>query len=120
MHSSQRLLLQVDAFLHILDVACGPEVEQHFYDSKFERLQVYCAAASYHLSKAQMSEERAVRNEALAKATSHLNKAMTIDVNEQLPLLGLGQVAKAKVSPHLQPIKSVQLIIVASLPEDAQ
>ena len=88
----------MEAFLHILDEACGPEVEQHFFEFKFERLQVYCAAASYHLNKAQMSKDRAARNESLAKATSHLNKAMTIDVNEQLPVLGLGQVAKAKVA----------------------
>lgn len=90
--------LQVRAFLHILEVACGPEVEEIFPDKKFERLQMFCAVASYHLSKARMATDWGVRNESLTVATERLNKAMTIDVNEQLPVLGLGQVAQAKAS----------------------
>lgn len=78
-------------------MACGPEVEEHFSDSKFERLQIHCAVASYHLSKAQMAKDRAQKNDSLTVATNHLNKAITIDVNEQLPIMGLGQVARAKV-----------------------
>lgn len=96
---------QVDAFLHILDVATGPEVEQYFAESKFERLQIHCALAAYHLSRGQAERARGPKAEALAKATAALNKAMTIDVNEQLPVLGLGQVALAKVgnAPIFQP-----------------
>ena len=91
------VILQVDAFLHILDVACGPEVEEYFYDFRFQRLQIYCAVASYHLSKASMAKDRTEKTELLNKAVGHLNKAVTIDVDEQLPVLGLGQVAQAKV-----------------------
>ena len=87
----------MDDFLHILDVACGEEVEKYFHDSKFERLHIHCAVASYHLSKAHMAKASTEKNEQLNKATSHLNKAVTIDIDDQLPVLGLGQVAQAKV-----------------------
>lgn len=89
--------MQVDAFLHILSVATGPEVEQYFSEARFERLQFHCAMAAYQLSNAQAEKDRAAKNELLAQATASLNKAISIDVSEQLPVLGLGQVALAKV-----------------------
>ena len=90
---------QVDAFLHILKEGTGPEVEEHFVEAKFERLQMHCALASFYLNKAATMKDRTAKNNALTQATSHLNKGLGIDVNEQLPVLGLGQVALVKVKP---------------------
>ena len=96
-HFNAFLKFQVDSFLHILTEACGPEVEDYFSDSKFERLQIHCALASYYLSRASMAKETSEKTELLKKATSHLNTAVPIDIDEQLPVLGLGQIAQAKV-----------------------
>lgn len=112
------LQLQVDSFLHIVKVACGPEVEQYFAESKFERLQIHCAAAAYQMSLAKAAKERESKQKALTQATVHLNKAITIDYNEQLPILGLGQVALIKVSfllnislQHMNPISADPICI---------
>ena len=89
---------QVDSFLHIIEVAGGAEVEEYFPNSRFERLQIHCAAAGYHLNVARAAKDLSAKTAALNRATGHLNKAITIDYNEQLPILGLGQVALAKVA----------------------
>lgn len=111
---SRSLFFQVKEFLHILGVACGEQAQDYFKDSKFERLQIHCALASYQLSKAYMAKESAERAELLNEATGHLNKAVTIDINEQLPVLGLGQVAQAKVGEqHLSKARTPNQINAA-------
>lgn len=96
-------------------MATGPEVEQYFAESHFERLQIHCATAAYQISRAQAEKDRPARNEALAQATAALNKAISIDVNEQLPVLGLGQVALLKVvSLCLMPFSSFYTAFVGS------
>ena len=94
--------LQVESFLYIIDVAGGPEVERYFPDSRFERLQIHCAAAGYHLNLARGAKDTSAKTASLNQATTHLNKAITIDYNEQLPMLGLGQVALEKVFSFIQ------------------
>ena len=91
------MYFQAAGFLRILDEACGDEARKHIYVSKFERLHVHCAIASYHLSMACMAEAAPEKTDQLSKATSHLKEAVTIDIDDQLPVLGLGQVAQAKV-----------------------
>eukprot|EP00884_Botryococcus_braunii_P015610 jgi/Botrbrau1/2732/Bobra.0164s0012.1 len=84
-------------YLYILQEGTQPEVEHYFGKSaEFERIQIFCALASYHTRKGRIEKDRAKKTEEFQLATTFLNTARGINVGEQLPHIGLGQLALAK------------------------
>ena len=89
---------QVEQYLKILREGTSSEVEEYFGDAaRAERLQIFCALAAYHTAAGRAEQDRVTRNEHFARAAQLLGKARQIDYNEQLPALGQGQLALARV-----------------------
>jgi hypothetical protein len=90
----------VEQFLHILHEGTSDEVVEYFGDrAKYERIQIFCALASYYTSLGREERDRNKKSEAFNKAASHLQQAQRISLYEQLPKLGAGQLALAQVRP---------------------
>lgn len=85
-------------YLYILEEGITDEVGQYFQQAKFERLQIFCALAAYHTAEGRNQRDRNARTEQFARAAQLLGSARQIDYEDQLPLLGLGQLELARVS----------------------
>eukprot|EP00873_Tetraselmis_striata_P036611 jgi/Tetstr1/456875/TSEL_043547.t1 len=87
----------VKQFLHILTEGTSEEVVEYFGDrAKYERIQIFCALASYYTAQGAGERDRSKRNVAFNQAQVHLRQAAQIDFDEQLPKLGAGQLALAQ------------------------
>jgi len=88
----------VKQHLHILKEGTGAEVKEFFGDrDKFEQVQMHCALAAYHTAAGRAERDRTARTEHFARAATLLSDARRIAYEEQLPFLGLGQLAVARV-----------------------
>lgn len=88
-------------YLYILEEGITDEVGQYFKQAKFERLQIFCALAAYYTAEGRKQRDRNARTEQFARAAQLLGSARQIDYEDQLPLLGLGQLELARVSSLL-------------------
>lgn len=85
-------------FVRLLTEATSEEAAGYFGPTaKYERIQGLCSLAAFHMHQARSERAPAVRTEHLGKATEMLNAARKLDHEEQLPHLGIGQLALAKV-----------------------
>ncbi|BDA40854.1 RNA polymerase-associated protein CTR9 homolog [Coccomyxa sp. Obi] len=83
-------------YLYILEEGITDEVAQYFQQAKFERLQIFCALAAYYTAEGRKQRDRNARTEQFARAAQLLGSARQIDYEDQLPLLGLGQLELAR------------------------
>jgi hypothetical protein len=86
-------------YLYILKEGTSLEAEEYFgKKAEYERIQALCALAAYHTRLGRNEhKDRAKKNDEFQKATTYLNTARAINFEEQLPHIGLGQLALAKV-----------------------
>lgn len=90
-------------YLNILRGVTSKDVEDYFgKEAEYERIQALCAFAAYHMRLGRSEvRDRTKRNDEFQQAASYLNQALKINVEEQLPHIGLGQLALAKVCGFL-------------------
>jgi hypothetical protein len=88
---------QIQQFKYILEEGTSADVEEYFgKKAEFERIQALCALAAYFMQLGRFEGDRTKKNEEYQKALSFLHAARTINVEEQLPHIGLGQLSLAK------------------------
>eukprot|EP00191_Tetraselmis_sp_GSL018_P024283 CAMPEP_0177627260 /NCGR_PEP_ID=MMETSP0419_2-20121207/31106_1 /TAXON_ID=582737 /ORGANISM="Tetraselmis sp., Strain GSL018" /LENGTH=1041 /DNA_ID=CAMNT_0019128397 /DNA_START=74 /DNA_END=3200 /DNA_ORIENTATION=+ len=83
----------VNNFLRLMEEACSPEAEE-FYEA-YSRIRMFCALAAYYTHRGR-TEKGHQRNEAFNTARQLLQEARRIDFSEQLPVLGMAQLALAQ------------------------
>jgi len=99
---------QVDEFMHILFEGTSPEVladVRSFFgkDPKYEQILFHCGLAALFIGKARDEKDAVKKADLLHRAGSLLSNAQKIDPNEQLPYLGVGQLALAKARAPAAP-----------------
>ncbi|KYQ90462.1 RNA polymerase II complex component [Tieghemostelium lacteum] len=79
-----------DDFLAILESVLDPELEEYYYDSKFERVSMLTALASYFTILGANEKEKTKKDQHFLSAVSHFNKAIRIDsrIASSLTLVG--------------------------------
>ncbi|KAK9844132.1 hypothetical protein WJX81_005444 [Elliptochloris bilobata] len=88
---------QMKQYLHILREGTGPEVKEFFGDrDKFEQVHIHCALAAYHTAAGRTERDREARSRHFQQARGLLSAARLIAHDEQLVLLGLGQLSLAE------------------------
>lgn len=89
---------QLDQYVCILEEGTSPEVEEYFgKTAEYERIQALCGLASFYMNRGRNEfRDKSKKNEDLQKAAGFLNAARSVNVEEQLPHIGLGQLALAK------------------------
>lgn len=77
------------------------DVEDFYREKgKFESIQLLCELAATHVDAAKAESSRSSKTERLAQAATLLTRARQLDYQEQLPSIGLGELALARVSMH--------------------
>eukprot|EP00798_Chlamydomonas_sp_ICE-L_P008150 gene8150-1403_t len=89
------------SFIHICQEGTRDEVigeVERFFGKKptYELIQFHCALAALYMGKGKEEKDRAKKADWFNKATTCLTSAKTLDPNEQLVRLSLGQLALAK------------------------
>ena len=75
------------------------DVEDFYREKgKFESIQLLCELAATHVDAARAESSRSSKTERLAQAATLLTRARQLDYQEQLPSIGLGELALARVS----------------------
>ena len=89
---------KLPAYLKILTEGTSKEVADYFEGrAHFERVQIFCALAAYYTAEGRATQDRNASNMHFGRAAELLNSARSIDFQEQLVLLAVGQLALARV-----------------------
>jgi hypothetical protein len=91
---------KLPAYLKILREGTSKEAAEFFEGRApaFERVQIFCALAAWHTAEGRGQRDRNAANMHFGEAAQLLISARSIDFEEQLVLLALGQLALARVS----------------------
>ena len=93
---------KLSAYLKILKEGTSKEVAEYFEGrAQFERVQIFCALAAYYTAEGRLAADRNASNMHFGNAAQLLASAASIDFDEQLVPLALGQLALARVRPLL-------------------
>eukprot|EP00879_Flechtneria_rotunda_P033392 GHRR01036979.1.p1 GENE.GHRR01036979.1~~GHRR01036979.1.p1 ORF type:complete len:198 (+),score=51.38 GHRR01036979.1:217-810(+) len=90
-----------EGFLSIIEEANSHEtlegIKNYFgKEPTFERVQMFCAMAAYHLEAARVEKDPHKRTEAVEKAEAHVRSAEQLGPREMLPHMAKAMLAQAR------------------------
>ncbi len=95
---------KIPQYQKLLSFGTLKDVEDFYREKgKFESIQLLCELAATHVDAARSESNISSKTDSFGKATNLLSRARQLDYQEQLPSIGLGELALARVSIELYP-----------------